>query len=233
MPNIVLFLAVFAFSVGFCYAQPVQADDGSRLELKPTTNSVVAFESPDTIRIEDGDSFWLGPLRIRLFGIDAVESGQQCAPIGKVSCFEHARTVVGELLTHSGQVKCSVVTQKKGLPRMSKGGRFVAKCAYGGLDDGVNREMIRRGLAFTGEKRRITEYVELERIAISKKMGIHTSVREHPATFRRRGRGKPFDEMEAIAKISDDTLLKEVEVRKPSWGERLSGWLSKIVGSGK
>ena len=75
----------------------------------------------------DGDTIEIQGTRIRLFGIDAPESGQQCTVAGKASrCGQQAAFVLSDKIGNR-PVEC----RRKDTDRY---GRMVAVCAVGGED---------------------------------------------------------------------------------------------------
>lgn len=163
------------------------------------------------LELEDGDSFWLGNLRVRFYGIDAVESGQDCQITEDITCYSRARETLQTLLEQNRPIRCTVRPGKRGKPKMSYG-RYVAQCASAERPDGINRKMIEKGFAFADEKRSNPEYAALEKSAAANGIGVHAHIVEHPAEFRRRNRK---DE------VTDTELLNLLRERWMSLAEEL------------
>ena len=103
--------------------------------------------------VTDGDTITIGPMPVRLHGIDAPEAGQTCATPGGGSwpCGEKATAKLAKL-AHAKLVRCL------GRERDSYD-RLVAVCAVDGQE--LNAAMIRDGLAWAFV-RYSDDYVTLE-----------------------------------------------------------------------
>lgn len=141
---------------------------------------------PPTIRgiatITDGDTVRLGPVRVRLEGIDAPESGQHCKMADGTDwpCGAGATKYAGEL---AGVVECVVIG-------VDKYDRLLGTCGVldaAGKPDGatLNQRMVTAGLAvaFT---RYSQAYVGAEAEARAAKRGVWQGEFEMPWDFRAR-----------------------------------------------
>ena len=114
-------------------------------------------------RVVDGDTIVIGGASIRLHGIDAPESAQNC------NGFDGATWACGEAATRAlahmiggREVSCAFKTRDKYK-------RLVSVCSVDGQD--LNAEMVRRGYAWAFVKYS-KDYVALETEAKAKKRGI-------------------------------------------------------------
>lgn len=89
-------------------------------------------------RVSDGDTIKVGPVRVRLHGIDAPETDQDCTLGGKPYRCGIDATNALKALAEGKPVTCAVLTT-------DRYGRLVARCRVGGLD--LSREMVARGWA--------------------------------------------------------------------------------------
>jgi len=137
----------------------------------------------------DGDTFWLSIFKIRLKGVDTLETEQNCRldlESETVHCAEQSRRRLKELI--SGQkVDCEVQPDKRGKPSMHHN-RYLATCYVNGVD--LNGTLVKEGWAFADEKGTVPEYLVLQSEAESVNRGMHKFKPEKPWDFRRRGRSK-------------------------------------------
>ena len=90
-------------------------------------------------RVVDGDTIWIGGTKIRLHGIDAPETKQECIDAnGNPWMAGEAATEFLKSLTVGKEVSCS----SHGNDRY---GRMIGSCEVGDMD--INREMVKAGLA--------------------------------------------------------------------------------------
>lgn len=140
---------------------------------------VVFAASPALIsgkaRVIDGDTLEVGGIRVRIFGIDAVEADQTCRhpvrgdwPCGAFVSRELRAWVTGKSL------RCVV----HGVDRY---GRKIAICDLKGQD--LGQALVRAGLAFA-YKKYSARYVAEERAALRDGRGLWTSVVVPPSEFR-------------------------------------------------
>jgi endonuclease YncB( thermonuclease family) len=122
----------------------------------------------------DGDTLDLGGVRVRLLGIDAPESRQECQKEGKSwKCGEDASAMLAELVQDS-QIEC--------LSRETDVyGRLVATCSRDGLDLGL--AMIEAGLAITLDNSP-QKYAAVEALRKTYKVGIWSSDFQPPKDWR-------------------------------------------------
>lgn len=110
----------------------------------------------------DGDTLEIHGTRIRLFGIDAPESGQSCTVRGKKSrCGQQAALALANKIS-SGTVSCEARDR-------DQYNRVVAVCRAGG--DDLNAWMVAEGWAMA-YRRYSADYVRQENNASASKIGI-------------------------------------------------------------
>lgn len=123
----------------------------------------------------DGDTLAMGPVRVRLFGIDAPEASQTCRmagrpyPCGQWSAAETASLIANRVVT----------CHPKDLDRFR---RVVAKCFR---DDGmdIGSELVARGWALAF-RQFSNEYVAVEDAARFERRGMWAGEFEAPWAFR-------------------------------------------------
>lgn len=127
------------------------------------------------VSVTDGDSLRRGSQRIRLYGIDAPELGQECLDHAGASyrCGEEARRVLRELIG-GRDISCDIV-------ETDKYRRDVARCRVDNVE--LNREMVRLGWALAYYRHSI-DYVLAEAAARGGKRGIWRGEFERPEDFR-------------------------------------------------
>ena len=123
----------------------------------------------------DGDSLRIKDKRIRIFGIDAVETSQLCTVDGAVWKCGRASRMALERLVKGKMLICDVRDMDRG--------RFVSVCHADGVD--IGREQVRRGwaVAYTQFSR---EYVSVEAEARAADRGLWRSQFERPHDYRAR-----------------------------------------------
>jgi endonuclease YncB( thermonuclease family) len=128
-------------------------------------------------RTVDGDTIQIGTAHIRLWGIDAPETGQHCAAASGVSyaCGLESSTQLRQLIL-SAAIDCEHRT-------VDRYKRIVALCRVGKMDLGA--EMVRAGwaLAFV---RYSSDYVSQEQEARAAKRGLWAGSFQAPWEWRRR-----------------------------------------------
>lgn len=127
------------------------------------------------IHVIDGDTFVVGGTKVRLFGIDAVETDQTCVTEQGVTwpCGEWVTDAVSQ--TYKGQsASCQPVDT-------DRYGRVVARCSVQGED--IGRALVRAGLAFA-YRRYSLEYDLDEKAAAVADVGLHASRVQAPGQFR-------------------------------------------------
>lgn len=123
----------------------------------------------------DGDTLAMGPVRVRLFGIDAPEAGQTCRmagrpyPCGQRSAAETASLIANRVVT------CHPMD-------LDRFRRVVAKCFR---DDGmdIGSELVARGWALAF-RQFSSEYVAVEDTARFQQRGMWAGEFEAPWAFR-------------------------------------------------
>lgn len=146
--------------------------------LQPRDSDAVAVIAPQltvpVVRVIDGDTLDLGGGRVRLFGIDAPESGQPCDRQGQAwDCGAFARRAL-QGLVKKGEITCSVEDR-------DRYGRAVATCHVGGRD--INAAMVEQGaaLAYT---RYSDRYAEVEAAARAAERGLWAGRMVTPEAYR-------------------------------------------------
>lgn len=130
---------------------------------------------PQEARVVDGDTLDLNGTRYRLHGIDAPESGQQCAKADGSTY--HCGLAASRFLAHL------IVNQRVYCKAMGESyGRIVAKCRAGGVD--LSGELVRAGYAIA-YTRYSDDYTALEGYARKANAGIWAGTFEAPESYRR------------------------------------------------
>lgn len=128
------------------------------------------------LKVIDGDSFEIGSVGVRLFGVDAPEGRQSCTR-GDGSSWRCGEAAADELrrLAGSREVDC--------VPRDEDDyGRIVAVCRAGNVDLGA--AMVRAGLA-VAYRRYSDDYVDEEREAQAARRGLWAGEFVRPEEYRR------------------------------------------------
>jgi len=141
-----------------------------------TTSALGKANLAGEVSIVDGDTFDLGTIRIRLWGIDAIESEQRCfANGGSWDCGAEATKSLKEHL-RGQKVEC--VVQSK-----DHFGRTVAKCTANGED--IGGWLVRTGMALDFARYSKGAYAKQEREAHSSGAGIWRGSFEMPWKWRK------------------------------------------------
>lgn len=149
------------------------------------------------VRATDGDSLRMGDLRIRLHGVDAVESAQRCQLNGEPwKCGRAARKAL-QRLTKGKLVRCEV----RDMDRT----RFVSVCTADGVDLGA--EMVRRGWA-VAYTRYSLDYVPDEAAARAERRGLWRSTFQRPHDWRASRRTRIWKAAERQVPPSTDCIIK-------------------------
>ena len=128
-------------------------------------------------RITDGDTFWIGKTKIRLHGIDAPETKQECAgQDGTPYRCGEASTDALRALVGVSPVRCEGNT-------FDRYKRLIATCYSGNIN--INAEMVRQGWALA-YRRYSKDYVSAETEAQSSKRGMWAGEFEPPWRWRRK-----------------------------------------------
>lgn len=156
-----------------------------------------AEDARGTAVVVDGDTLRIGGTTVRLFGIDAPESGQSCATAGgkTVKCGELASERLRELTT-SKDVTCS------GAER-DQYGRLLGYCEAGGIK--INATLVREGFAWAFV-RYSTVFEGEERQARAKKVGVFAATNEAPWDYRAK-------RWESASRTENDGLAKDCPIK--------------------
>lgn len=125
--------------------------------------------------IVDGDTLNLGPVRIRLHGIDAPEAGQRCNDKdgGTWRCGDEATAALARL-AGGERIECTALD-------VDRYGRIIATCRADGEE--INSELIRTGLAWAFTQFS-ADYAELEAEVRESGVGIWRADTETPWDYR-------------------------------------------------
>ncbi len=128
-----------------------------------------------TIRVSDADTFRVGDVTVRLYGIDAPEIGQICqlADGRNRDCGAWAR---GQVVALYGGARATCETRDT-----DRYGRTVAVCRVAGEDIGAR--LVREGIAEAYRKYAL-DYVDLEKVAIFEERGLWAGRAQSPSDFR-------------------------------------------------
>ncbi|MGL5839079.1 MAG: thermonuclease family protein [Sphingorhabdus sp.] len=129
------------------------------------------------LRVQDGDSFQLGPRRLRLDGIDAPEYRQTCKDAqGKDwDCGKAARAALEKLLREPG-----LTCEQDAADRY---GRAIASCRTAATPD-ISAAQVRDGMAVSRDFAGIRDYGDEEDAAREAKRGIWTGRFLNPEDWR-------------------------------------------------
>jgi endonuclease YncB( thermonuclease family) len=127
------------------------------------------------VRVIDGDTLDVGGARVRLFGIDAVETAQTCkTEQGRDwACGTWVKTEVARRYD-GARARCTQMDT-------DRYGRIVARCTVAGQDIGA--ALVAEGLA-TAYRRYSTDYVALETAARRADRGLWAMQAQSPEAFR-------------------------------------------------
>ena len=146
------------------------------------------------VTVIDGDTFEIHGKRIRLHGIDAPESGQQCKDAtgkafrcGQMAAKQMSGYVYGKI------VNCKILDK-------DRYGRFIARCLVNGKD--VNELLVKNGWALA-YRQYSKDYVSAEGQAKLANMGIWRGEFIEPWDWRR---GKRLEDL--TVQKNDDCLIK-------------------------
>ncbi len=138
--------------------------------------AVAGADLSGRVRVVDADTWEVGRVRVRLFGIDAPELDQTCRwPDGREwAC---GRWASDEARRRFGgrRAECEAVD-------IDRYGRVVARCLVDGRDAG--RELVAEGIAFA-YRRYSMDYDLDEKGAAINGRGLHGAQVQSPAEFRR------------------------------------------------
>jgi endonuclease YncB( thermonuclease family) len=126
-------------------------------------------------RVIDGDTIELKGQKVRLYGIDAPESDQDCYT-AKDKAYQCGRLATGELTKLIGGKK---VTCKGG--KLDRYGRLVSTCYFQGID--INQQMVLNGWALAYRKFS-DDYIRAENVGKGLKEGMWKGKFEAPWEWR-------------------------------------------------
>lgn len=145
----------------------------------PMPAAAEMFSGP--VRVIDGDTFDVGPRRVRLYGIDAPELGQVCTnPDG-------AGWDCGTWVAEALRARIDGRTARCEALDTDRHGRTVARCALGGED--LGRSLVQEGLAFA-YRRYSMDYDLDEKGAAVAGRGLHAHRFVRPEDHRRSARAE-------------------------------------------
>lgn len=132
------------------------------------------------LRIIDGDTIQIGTQKVRLFGIDAPEAGQQCIDVdlNQWNCGRAATETLVNIIGKRG-VQCDA----KDTDRY---GRVVAECFVPGDHISINERMVQGGAAWAYRKYSM-KYVPAENRARRGRIGVWKAPNTPPWEWRKRG----------------------------------------------
>lgn len=146
-----------------------------------TAGALAAQSFSGAIRVIDGDTFDVGTVRVRLYGIDAPEQDQECRRADGASWACGAWVTTQVARRFAGRHATCLARD------IDRYGRTVASCTVEGVD--VGRQLVGKGLAFA-YRRYAMDYDLDEKAALVAGVGLHGSQVQAPAAYRRtRGAG--------------------------------------------
>ncbi|WP_411974758.1 thermonuclease family protein [Sulfitobacter faviae] len=174
------------------------------LTLSLATGSAGAQTVLGVVRVIDGDTFDLGGTRIRLHGIDALESSQTCETEGGQAwaCGDWTTREVRDRY-QGADAHCEALDR-------DRYDRIVARCHVGDVD--VGQALVRDGLAFAYRKYSM-DYDLDEKAAFVAGRGIHGFKTVSPARYRvtRRSGSEPA-RPEGSCQIKGNISAKGVKI---------------------
>ncbi|MBE9638441.1 thermonuclease family protein [Salipiger mangrovisoli] len=131
------------------------------------------------VRVIDGDTFDVGDVRVRLFGVDAPEKDQTCGGGSQPNW------ACGAWVT--SEVRARYEGRRARCERLDtdRYGRAVARCAVDGQD--VGRTLVSDGLAFAYREYSLDYDLDEKRAAV-RGVGVHGTQVQRPADYRAESR---------------------------------------------
>ena len=148
---------------------------GALLPLQNNGGIASASSAVGTARIVDGDTLWIGDIKIRLHGIDAPEADQICNDVDGTpyNCGKRSTQALTALVA-SESVRCEGDSK-------DRYGRLLAVCYVGEKD--LNSAMVSRGWAVAFRKYS-QEYISEEQSAKQAKIGMWVGEFQMPWDWR-------------------------------------------------
>ncbi|MEM7709719.1 MAG: thermonuclease family protein [Pseudomonadota bacterium] len=143
--------------------------------IEPAAAEPLAVTITGAAEVLDGDTLEIGPVRIRLHGIDAGETGQSCAARGGGTwrCGARATATLSDLV--AGQlIACDALDQ-------DPYGRIIARCRVDGID--LAERLVTDGLAWAFLEYSI-DYLPMEEAARVGGIGIWQAPTQTPWEYR-------------------------------------------------
>lgn len=127
------------------------------------------------VKVVDGDTFDVGDVRVRLFGVDAPEQGQTCR-VPRGASWNCGAWVTDEVRARyqGRRVHCERLDT-------DRYGRAVARCSLGGAD--IGRQLVTEGLAFAYRDYSLDYDLDEKRAAV-RGVGLHGAQVQRPSDFR-------------------------------------------------
>ena len=176
--------------------------------------SVQADEMSGRVSVIDGDTFEMAGKRIRLHGIDAPESRQQCKDAygksyrcGQLAAKQMSGYVSGKT------VNCEILDK-------DRYGRFIARCLVNGTD--VNELLVKDGWALAYRKYS-KDYASSERQAKRENIGLWQGKFVEPWNWRR---GERLSDA-AIPKTNDCTIKGNISSSGKIYHTPSSPWYAR------
>lgn len=156
------FISAFALSMTACFTTPARAD-------------VQSVTIRGDVRVFGGDTLEIGPMLIRLHGVDAPEKAQRCTTqSGETwNCGAEASAFLFELIDGE-QITCDALDR-------DPYGRVISRCEVDGLD--IGSALIENGLAWAFIEYS-DEYVVLETAVKEQLVGVWQTETQTPWAFR-------------------------------------------------
>jgi len=174
--------------------------------------------------VVDGDSLNLGPVSVRLHGIDAPERDQVCSRNSQEWRCGFEATAALAALVENHWVDCSEIDK-------DRYGRIIAVCSIGGpLGVELNREMVATGWAIA-YRRYSTDYVIEEMEAQKSRLGIWSGSFVAPEQWRlgerysskERERQSSFEDRDCKDFRTHEEAQKFYEAARPGDPHKLDG----------
>lgn len=174
-----------------------------------TANAIIG--NPEVV---DGDGLVIGPIRIRLHGIDAPELGQSCAdPAGGTWPCDKAAAERLEVLIGGGEVTCEPLDR-------DAYGRIIARCTAGDVD--LAETLTAEGLVWAF-RRYSDDYAPVEDQARSTGRGIWQAATEPPWDYRADRWERAVQDSPAGCPIKGNISSKGEQIYHTPW----SSWYSR------